>query len=361
MYEIDFHRVGEGSKSGDAITLRYQKNGTWHVVVVDGGYTGTGEALCEHIKKYYQTRHVDYVISTHPDNDHMCGLRPILENLSVGQLWMHVPRVHAEAILPLFHSRRWLAPNLTEELESKYFYVEELIDLARRQRTPVYEPYSGSRIGAFTVLSPTKEMYEGLLPQFRDTPKPDQDRLQRLGHWLAGIGRRPGSPEIRDVYEDWDTETLLDGGITSAENESSVVLLGELPGRTLLLTGDVGLKGLNAAAHFALSIGKTIQRPNIFQVPHHGSRNNISPAWLDYIVGPVVAQGAKAPVNCVVSAGAEDQHHPRQVVVNALQRRGAPPQSTKQGMLYFHGAGLPGRGWGLSPSLLFDPFVERYN
>lgn len=48
-----------------------------------------GAALVEHIKKYYKTDHVDYVVNTHPDADHASGLLVILENLSVGELWLH--------------------------------------------------------------------------------------------------------------------------------------------------------------------------------------------------------------------------------------------------------------------------------
>lgn len=361
VYEIDFHRVGEGCKSGDAISLRYLHDGVWRVVVVDGGYEQTGHDLCDHIQRYYGTRQVDFVISTHPDNDHMSGLRVVLQRMRVQQLWMHVPWAHTQQILPLFRSRRWLAPNLENELTRQYPYIAELLQLATQQGTRVYLPFAGAEIGPFVVLSPSRAMYEGLLPQFRATPQSDRDMLVALGHWLEGIGQRPVGDETRSVREEWWSETLREGGITSAENESSVILLGQLPGKTLLLTGDAGLVALREAAHYAVSIGRTIQRPSIFQVPHHGSRNNISPSWLDYVVGPVVAPGTSSTVTCVVSAGAEDEHHPRQVVVNALQRRGAAPWSTKGGMLYFSGAGVPGRGWGSAVALQFHPMVERYD
>lgn len=361
MFELDFHRVGDGDNSGDAISLRYFDGVHWRVIVIDGGYTADGEALCAHIEKWYQTRHIDHVISTHPDNDHMSGLRVVMEKMSVGTLWMHCPWSHTAQILPLFKSRRWLEPNLTAELKRQYPMVQELIELAAKKMTLVYLPFAGAQIGPFTVLSPSCEMYEGLLPQFRATPSPDQDQLQNLGHWIEGIRPHVSSAETKNVYETWDIETLQEGGTTAAENESSLVLFGELRERSILLTGDAGLIALREAANYANSIGKTIVKPGIFQVPHHGSRNNISPAWLDYIVGPPVSPGERAAVTCVVSAGAEDSTHPRQVIVNAIQRRGAGPWSTKSGGLYFCGTGLPGRGWGESPKLPFANWVERYS
>lgn len=53
-YEIDFLPVGDNSKSGDAIALRYGNlygsRAEQRVVVVDGGFTDDGEALVNHIR-----------------------------------------------------------------------------------------------------------------------------------------------------------------------------------------------------------------------------------------------------------------------------------------------------------------------
>ena len=53
-YEIDFLPVGDGSKSGDAIALRYGNltdSSQQTVVIIDGGYSDDGEALVELDKK----------------------------------------------------------------------------------------------------------------------------------------------------------------------------------------------------------------------------------------------------------------------------------------------------------------------
>lgn len=86
-YEIDFLPVGDGERSGDAIALRYGDlhRGDQIVTVVDGGYTDDGEALMDHIERYYRTTFVDRVINTHPDDNHIRGLIPLVEKLSVGE------------------------------------------------------------------------------------------------------------------------------------------------------------------------------------------------------------------------------------------------------------------------------------
>lgn len=101
-YEIDFLAVGDGEKCGDAITLPF-----WNllssppeqtVVVIDGGFKGSGAALVKHIRDYHKTEIVDAVISTHPDNDHASGLETFITELNVSNLLMHLPRNHTHDI-----------------------------------------------------------------------------------------------------------------------------------------------------------------------------------------------------------------------------------------------------------------------
>ncbi len=61
-YEIEFLPVGNGEKSGDAILVRYGEEGNYKIMVVDGGGKESGQALVEHIQKYYNTSYVDYVV-----------------------------------------------------------------------------------------------------------------------------------------------------------------------------------------------------------------------------------------------------------------------------------------------------------
>jgi hypothetical protein len=112
-YEIEFLRVGDGASSGDAILLHYWDGTAWHIGIIDGGYEDTGREICDHVRQWYsRDPTIDFVVSTHPDNDHMSGLRVVMERLRVRELWMHVPWAHAERILGLFRSRRWTTQGL---------------------------------------------------------------------------------------------------------------------------------------------------------------------------------------------------------------------------------------------------------
>ncbi|WP_186418026.1 MBL fold metallo-hydrolase [Bosea sp. CS1GBMeth4] len=363
-YEIDFHPVGNGSKSGDAITMRYldETSQRWRTIVIDGGYGETGEQLAEHIISRYGTTHVDHVVSTHPDNDHISGLVPILEKLSVGKLWLHAPAAHAGAMLNYFYSSRWTLEGLRARLQTDYPLVTRLIGLAEDQGTEIHGAFQGERIGPFVVLSPSRTFYEGLLPQFRDTPQEDRDVLATLGHLITGVGRRVAAQIRRIISEDYYTETLREGGTTAAENESSVILGGSLDGETILLTADAGLRALTAAIEYAGQIGLPLGSSlGIFQVPHHGSRNNLSPSILDRIVGPMATFGSRKSTACVVSAGPLDTTHPRQVVVNALVRRGLEPMSTGNGLISIWLGVSPKPGMRTPTILPFQHQVEEYD
>ena len=52
--------------------------------------------LVDHIKEHYGTTHVDYVVSAHPDADHASGLEVVLEELTVGEVWVHCPWEYAQ-------------------------------------------------------------------------------------------------------------------------------------------------------------------------------------------------------------------------------------------------------------------------
>src|SRR5687768_2696766 len=89
-YEIEFFPVGDASRAGDAITVRYFDGTEFRVIVVDGGTDASGQAVVDHIRRYYGPNTVvDEVISTHPDTDHSCGLRTVLQQLPVRRLWVH--------------------------------------------------------------------------------------------------------------------------------------------------------------------------------------------------------------------------------------------------------------------------------
>lgn len=79
-YDLEWLPVGNGERSGDAIVMRWLENSTYKIGIIDGGTKESGQAIVDHIKKYYgQDSVVDFVLNTHPDCDHCSGLTVVLE------------------------------------------------------------------------------------------------------------------------------------------------------------------------------------------------------------------------------------------------------------------------------------------
>jgi hypothetical protein len=348
-YEIEVHPVGDASKAGDAISMRYRVGDAYEIIVVDGGTDDSGAALVEHITTYYgEDAFINHVVSTHPDSDHACGLREVIKNFSVGTLWLHGVWHHAEEILPYFANKRWTAEGLADAIRERYSVIETLIDLATEKGTIVREPFQGEQIGPFTVLSPERTAYLRLVPQFRKTPDADVDALKAVHmfiepavapSWLGQILERAASW----IDEEWDVELLRENPVTAAENESSTILYGQFGDHTVLLTADGGVNALTWAQDHAESLGWDISSPTLIQVPHHGSRSNVSPSILNRILGPKRAAGSSSIGMAIVSAPKDDAKHPRKMVMNAFHRRGFPVHKTQGSYFRKYSNGMPSR------------------
>ena len=173
-------------------------------------------------------------------------------------------------------------------------------------------------------------MYD-LIPQFNKTPQAKSVFTEAFESIKETV--------LNWVDEDLHIETLAENGETSADNESSTILYAVINKKGILLTGDAGVKALDKAYSYKPQISDNLK---FIQVPHHGSRRNVSPSVLDNILGE---KGQEENKTAFISAGKESSTHPRQSVVNAFIRRGCKVIATK-GATKRHQNGTPERkGW----------------
>lgn len=363
--EIEFFPVGEGKRSGDAISVRFGKPGNYKLMVYDGGTKQSGQAIVDHVRAHYGVERVDYLVNSHPDGDHASGLSVVLEQLDVGELWLHRPWAYCAEIRDYFHDGRITDVSLERRFREKMSAAHALEVLALKKRVPVHEPFEGDVIGgAFRVLSPEKNCYvHELIQEFAKTPAQKKNTAANEAFSVADMLKSAFAKVTEWIDETWNVETLRSDVCTSAENESSVILFGQFGANGVLLTGDAGVRALTAAADYAEHIGLDLPKLVTFaQIPHHGSRNNVTSAVLDRIFGSAPASQSGDPTRTAyVSASKESETHPRPAVVNAFIRRGFRVFQTKGKMLR-HRRNMPDRdGWRTAERMQFSTKVQAWD
>lgn len=346
FFEIDFLDVAS-KKSGDAIPLRYSIGGVERIHVTDGGFKDTGDKIIEHINKYYGTPDkIDSVIVSHSDNDHTSGLGKVLETFTISELWMLRPWLYAEELIGQF-SRYSNVENLVRQLKKIYPRIAELEKIADDQNIPILAPFQGEIIGEFKVLAPTKTRYLELVVESDKTPEATGDGVQSLLEQGLTSVKKAVAHAISFIESAWGEETFSPEG-TSPENEMSVVQYAKLCEQKILLTGDAGRCALTEAADYAPFADLILPGIDRFQVPHHGSRRNLSTEILDRWLGeklPDEPETMPEEFTAIISASKEDDDHPRKAVVRACIHRGAKTISTEGADLRTHKNAPPREGW----------------
>lgn len=266
-YEIDFLPAGEGERSGDAIALRFGNlladPPQQTVVVIDAGYQKSGEALVSHVKTFFKTDRIDAVVSTHPDGDHASGLEIVLNEMQVGCLLMHQPWNNTDGISDFFQDGRVTDESVKNIVRASLDNAHALEKIANQKKIRIVQPFWGVTgfNNTMRVLGPTQDYYKKLLPGYRGTPEPKQE-LGTFGQFVI-----KAKEVIQNVAENWGFETLDDSGETSAENNSSAILLFTIGDDSFLFTADAGIPALTEAVvrlqqeNFDFSKLKFIQVP----------------------------------------------------------------------------------------------------
>jgi beta-lactamase superfamily II metal-dependent hydrolase len=368
--EVEFMPVGDASRAGDSIIVRYGEEYDFKLMIIDGGTLDSGESLVKHLRLHYgHDVIVEHAVLTHADADHASGMRELFKEIHVNNLWMHIPWRLAPEAISLFANKNWTTEGLTKAVESEYDILSEILDMAWAAGTTVRYPFQGQKIGPFTVLSPSLEHYLYLLPQFEKTPDPDQEAIEAVGMWVGKAAKNIFTKAFEAISaalqkwvdETWKKERLRDGGCTSASNESSVVLYADVGGnQRILLTGDAGVRALSWAVAYATATNLPLQNFSFVQIPHHGSRSNVGPTILNELVGPILPEGEQK-FTAFVSAPVDDSTHPRKMVLNAFTRRGGRVIATQGNNKVHWGGFAPRQGYNSAEVIGLSPVVEEYD
>jgi beta-lactamase superfamily II metal-dependent hydrolase len=338
VYDIDFLPVGDGGRSGDAIAMRFTRADTGRLahVIVDAGFKNDGEALVDHVKRYYGTTSIDLAILSHPDGDHIGGMGEVLRRLDVRELWLHDLGRRGGAGLPAADA------------------VDELITVARQQGTTVSEAFAGRNAfgGALYVIGPTEEYYAQLVAEQQEVAEAAASgRAMSFGKSVSVLAQRFLAALPVEV-------PFGDAGGTSPRNNSSMVTLLQVNGEQFLFTADAGVPALDRALDWVQVRGVQVYHPKFVQLPHHGSRHNASSTLLDRLLGPT---GQPRTRTAYVSVTQDSEKHPSPRVANGFMRRGYSVCATHGQSIHHYSPDTPERpGWfPLTPLEPLDESMEN--
>lgn len=361
-YEIDFLAVGEKS-SGDAICVRW---GNLHgdrseqkVIVIDAGYVDTGKQIIEHLEKYYHTKQIDLLISTHPDGDHVGGLASVIENAEVNEFWIHQPWLHNENLAREFADGRITDASIARRMQENLQKAYDAVQIAQKKGIEIKEPFQGMTWDNATlvVVGPTQAYYETLIPDFARMPQKAEstEGFEFLKSGMEALFEKAAekAKKLVDYVAEWFTdEGIDDKDTTSAQNNSSVIFKLEIDGKTLLFTGDAGITALDMASEYIDS--KSLR---FIQIPHHGSRRNVGPEILNKLIGNIVETGKQKEISAFISCAPGSSKHPHQAVINAFTRRGAKVIATEGSGKYHYNDSPAREGWS---SVTPRAYIENY-
>lgn len=365
---VVFLPIGE-NQCGDAIAVRLwdsEDPSNQRVILIDGGYRNDWEKAVDLVKLKFKSDKIDLVVSTHMDSDHIGGLPGVLENIQVDNLWMHLPWEHSSDFLASRQSE-FNELTATKKLKASLSKSNDLALAAEAAGLTPEEPFTGKQfvtdLGTLTVLGPTKEYYEELLPQILDNSakaanaaSSQQTTAMKLSDLAKLMGTKV-SDAVKNVFESHDVETLSNNGDTTPSNNTSTVMLLELAdgSKKLLFTGDSGKRGLNEAFEVYQASGHRSGELAFVQVPHHGSRRNVGPEVLDKFLGTRTDNPDTQRGTAYVSAveNCTKHGHPKKSATNAFRRRGYPVFQTGKTSLK-HGHELDGFTGTVYPLPLYD-------
>jgi beta-lactamase superfamily II metal-dependent hydrolase len=301
---------------GDCLWVEYGPEAAPHRILIDCGTTGTFERLKPALDQVRgdQPSH-ELLLITHVDEDHIAGALKVLADPAMAAQFKHVwfnGRKHLmQAAKALGDDDELFGPVQGEKLTS-------LIKAARLpwnehfDRGPIARDVKGQVLevelpgGAkVMILTPSLKKLQNLLPVW------DQAVTD------AGLDPNgPGHPEEPD--EDEEILGKLDVAALAAEthgvdtkeaNGSSVAMLLEYDGKRILLGADAHPDDLLAGIQ-ALTGGATL-KVDVFKLPHHGSKANVTSDLLDAVDADVI----------VFSSNGVRFRHPNQQAVARVIRR----------------------------------------
>lgn len=266
------------ARQGDCLWIDYGPPKAPHHLVVDGGPEHSDVLLAEVRRRLAASPtgklHIDLMVVTHIDNDHIGGVLRLIENwpegLSLGDLWFNGYRQVLTAQADLLGTAQ--ADRLSALLERSALpwnraFGGKAVTIAPKGELPAFEREDGLRL---TLLGPDPPSLKRLKKEWKTAksgePAPNEadsrpdDILGRKDSWPPDISKLASSPFETD---------------TGAPNGSSIALLLDYKKKRILLGADAFAGQLLAALDRLVPAEERV-RLDACKLSHHGSKKSTS-------------------------------------------------------------------------------------
>ncbi len=334
MIDISIDMLSVNNADAIIVWLKDPNNNNF-VMLIDGGNKKDGEKVIQHLNNYILPsagkKAPDLIVSTHHDKDHIGGLIQVVEHYgnSIPEIWVNNPAHHLGAL-----AYSHLEESFRSKSGQKQYQVilesltnlDEFIAIVDKKGIPRYHALYGQNKfnGIIQILGPSEKYYKALLP--------GMDGLEKFVTEEANWAYNSifGAAVINESLENSSPCPIVDEeNETSATNNSSVILqITARDNQRYLFTGDAGVRAFQD-----VQARTSLDSIYWLDVPHHGSRRNLSVDLIDTM----------KPKACFISAEGSNKH-PRRALVNCLRKHGASVYSThKSGNIWYHAGNFPAR------------------
>jgi hypothetical protein len=303
------------AEHGDCLWIEYGDPENPRRILVDCGLRSTYRALAERLRERPEIR-FELLVLTHIDADHILGAIPLLQEVGperFGDVWFNGwKHLNPADALGTLHGEMFGAILQKHGFPWNRSWNGGAVVLPGDGTLPQVELEGGLKL---TLLSPTRERLADLRTTWEEEMK-----IFEAGDTDAALDALQSMPRFQpDALgaERIDVEELAElpfQSDDSAANGSSIALLAEYEGKTLLLGADAFSSVLETSIRRLLrQSGRTRLRVDACKIPHHGARANNGPGFLSLL-------------DCreflFSSNGSHGYHHPhRETVARILTTR----------------------------------------
>jgi hypothetical protein len=284
---------------GDCLLLQYGKRGALKHVLIDGGPSGTYRESLE--PRLTQLRgdgdepvRLRLAMISHIDSDHVAGLVDLFDRMVERVDDGKPPEVEVEAL--------WF--NAFERLTAAGQAAGASASAVTGAATAMVAAAPGAESAAIaasvsegvTIRDDARKLGIPINPEFDDVvvADPGAPSVCEIDDDLTFTVLAPTAERVEKLKEKWvewerkhtqepdkQTAAYVD---KSVFNLSSIVVLAEVGGRRLLLTGDARgdhiIEGLQAAGEIG---SNGVCEVDVLKLPHHGSGRNLAPEFFQTV------------------------------------------------------------------------------